>query len=206
MYKIYINEMPVTLAKSDQIGQFMPTLDDKLIIPYLGKPKSLMQIIKICESPGKLKEIILHSHEPMQIIEGLNTQIKEIAASGGVVFNEFNEVLFIYRRGFWDLPKGKIDPGETKEQTAVREVEEETGITGIELGEHIGNTYHIFKTLKSGSYFLKKTYWFKMKALKQPVKVQKEEDIDEALWLSIPTFIKKCKPIYNNILDIIGKV
>ena len=122
--------MPVTLAKSDQIGQFMPTLDDKLIIPYLGKPKSLMQIIKICESPGKLKEIILHSHEPMQIIEGLNTQIKEIAASGGVVFNEFNEVLFIYRRGFWDLPKGKIDPGETKEQTAVREVEEETGITG----------------------------------------------------------------------------
>ena len=101
--------MPVTLAKSDQIGQFMPTLDDKLIIPYLGKPKSLMQIIKICESPGKLKEIILHSHEPMQIIEGLNTQIKEIAASGGVVFNEFNEVLFIYRRGFWDLPKGKID-------------------------------------------------------------------------------------------------
>ncbi|MBK8843607.1 MAG: hypothetical protein IPL69_13615 [Saprospiraceae bacterium] len=45
-----------------------------------------------------------------------------------------------------------------------------------------------------------------MKALKQPVKVQKEEDIDEALWLSIPTFIKKCKPIYNNILDIIGKV
>ena len=89
---------------------------------------------------------------------------------------------------------------------AVREVEEETGITGIELGEHIGNTYHIFKTLKSGNYFLKKTYWFKMKALKQPVKVQKEEDIDEALWLSIPTFIKKCKPIYNNILDIIGKV
>ncbi|MBK9024968.1 MAG: NUDIX domain-containing protein [Saprospiraceae bacterium] len=156
MYRIYINEMPVTLAKSDQIGQFMPTLDDKLIIPYLGKPKSLMQIIKICESPGKLKEIILHSQEAMQIIEGLNTQIKEIAASGGVVFNEFNEVLFIYRRGFWDLPKGKIDPGETKEQTAVREVEEETGITGIELGEHIGNTYHIFKTLKSGNYFLKK--------------------------------------------------
>ncbi|MBK8843608.1 MAG: NUDIX domain-containing protein [Saprospiraceae bacterium] len=156
MYKIYINEMPVTLAKVIRLANSLPTLDDKLIIPYLGKPKSLMQIIKIYESPGKLKEIILHSHEPMQIIEGLNTQIKEIAASGGVVFNEFNEVLFIYRRGFWDLPKGKIDPGETKEQTAVREVEEETGITGIELGEHIGNTYHIFKTLKSGNYFLKK--------------------------------------------------
>ena len=164
--------MPVTLVKSDQIGHFMPTLDDKLIISYLGKPKSLMQIIKICESPGKLKEIILHAEEPKLIIEALNTQIKEISAGGGVVFNEFNEVLFIYRRGFWDLPKGKIDPGETIEQTAVREVED----------------------------------WFKMKAQKQAVKVQKEEDIDEALWLSIPTFIKKCKPIYNNILDILGKV
>ncbi len=195
--------MPVFLVKSEDVILHTQVSEYKLIIPYLGKPNSLMQIIKICEDPGKLDGIILYSGDPRNIILALKTLIKEIEAGGGVVFNEFNEVLFIYRRGFWDLPKGKIDPGETIEQTSVREVEEETGISGIELGPHIGNTYHIFKTVKNGNYFLKKTYWYKMKAQKQQLKAQKEEDIDEALWLSIPTFIKKCKPIYNNILDIL---
>jgi len=198
--------MPVTLVKSDQTGQFMPILEDKLIIPYLGKPKTLFQIIRICEQPGKLKEIIIHALDPLSIIDAFKTQVKEISAAGGVVFNEFNEVLFIYRRGFWDLPKGKVDPGETLEQTAVREVEEETGIRNIHLENHIGNTYHIFKTQRSGNYFLKKTYWYKMNTLKQGVKVQKEEDIDEALWLTLSTFKRECKPIYNNILDILEKV
>lgn len=195
--------MPVHLVKSDQIGQYTQSSEDKLILPFLGKPNSLLLIIAFCEIPGKYKSVILYANEPMDIIKALKTQIKEIEAGGGVVFNEFNEVLFIYRRGHWDLPKGKIDPGETKEQASVREVEEETGITAIELGPHIGNTYHIFRTVKNGNYFLKKTYWYKMTTHKQQLKAQKEEGIDEALWLSVPTFLEKCKPVYNNILDIL---
>lgn len=206
MYKIYINEIPVTLIKSEMTGGYTPVKDDTLILPYLGKPRSLFQIIKLCEPPYKFKEIIIYAHEPEKIIDAIKTQIKEIVAAGGIVYNEFNEVLFIYRRGFWDLPKGKLDPGETLEQAAIREVEEETGIKGLTLHTHVGNTYHIFRTQKNSNYYLKKTYWYRMSTQKQAIKVQKEEDIDEAVWLAVPTFLKECKPIYNNIQDILKKV
>ena len=65
-----------------------------------------------------------------------------IIAAGGIVMNPKQEILWIFRRGFWDLPKGKLDPGETIPQCALREVEEETGINDIQLNELITITYH----------------------------------------------------------------
>lgn len=101
----------------------------------------------------------------MVILKAFQSEIKEIVAAGGIVFNEFNEVLFIYRRGYWDLPKGKLDPGETLEEAAVREVEEETGIKNIQLLQYIDDTYHLFKTQKNGNYFLKKPTGTKCKPI-----------------------------------------
>ena len=198
--------MPVTLIKSENLGQYSRVGENILTLPYLGKPKSIHQVIRLSESSNNYKEIILYANDPMVILKAFQSEIKEIVAAGGIVFNEFNEVLFIYRRGYWDLPKGKLDPGETLEEAAVREVEEETGIKNIQLLQYIDDTYHLFKTQKNGNYFLKKTYWYKMQANKQPIKVQKEEDIDEATWLTISTFLKECRPIFNNIVDILGKV
>ena len=176
MYKLFINNKIVYLCQNPS---FVDNLmhEDFIIEPYTTK-ENFESTLKVILSDVNQNNVILFNPNPDNIFLEVCSFFKCVEAAGGVVENKIKEILLIHRRGSWDLPKGKIDPGETKEQTAVREVEEETGITGIELGEHIGNTYHIFKTLKSGNYFLKKTYWLKMKALKQPVKVQKEEDID----------------------------
>jgi 8-oxo-dGTP pyrophosphatase MutT (NUDIX family) len=206
MYKIYINEIPVTLLKSELVTNIRNPSNKTLILPYLGKSTSLHQMIKLCEPPYSFDAIYIFSHQPENILKDLKSEIKVITAGGGVVFNELNEVLFIYRRGFWDLPKGKQDPGENIEMTAIREVEEETGISGLKLISEIGETFHLFKTQKNGNYYLKKTNWFKMKTHKQPVKVQREEDIDDGVWLPIPTFLRECKPVFNNIVDILQRV
>lgn len=197
--------MPVTLIKSESLGQYIRVGENVLTLPYLGKEKSIHQVIRLCEPPNSFSEVILYANDPKVILKAFQSEIKEIVAAGGIVSNEFGEVLFIYRRGFWDLPKGKLDPGETLEDAAVREVEEETGIKNITLKDYVDDTYHLFKTQKNGNYFLKKTYWYRMKTNKQPVKVQKEEDIDEAVWLTVPTFLKECRPIFNNIKDILKK-
>ncbi len=69
---------------------------------------------------------------------------KIIEASGGIVKNEMGQILFIFRNGIWDLPKGKIEVGERKEEAGLREVEEECGFTSLTLGKFIGTTYHLY--------------------------------------------------------------
>lgn len=101
--------MPVTLIKSENLGQYARVGENILTLPYLGKPKSIHQVIRLSESSNNYKEIILYANDPMVILKAFQSEIKEIVAAGGIVFNEFNEVLFIYRRGYWDLPKGKLD-------------------------------------------------------------------------------------------------
>lgn len=203
MYKIYINELPLYIVSGHTIGNYGPADASTLILPYLGKEKSLNAVMDICEKPGDLKRVILYSDQPSKILTALKKMTSEVPAAGGIVLNQFNEILFIYRRGFWDLPKGKIDPGETTEVAAVREVIEETGIKRVSITQHIDCTYHIFRTAKNGYRFLKTTDWFAMSTQKQKPVIQREEDIEEALWMTPELFLEKCKPIYNNIRDII---
>lgn len=107
---------------------------------------------------------------------------KNIEAAGGIVLNPEHNILFIHRLGKWDLPKGKIEPGESREVAAVREVEEECGIFDLQLKDFIHSTYHIY-TEKDGKKILKTTYWFEMFYNGQDTpKPQIEEGINEAGW------------------------
>src|SRR5690606_38517053 len=81
-------------------------------------------------------------------------------AAGGMVFNDKKEILFIYRNNRWDLPKGKIEKGETLEESAVWEVEEETGIQDLKITRYLQETYHVSK--RKEKYNLKVTHWFEM--------------------------------------------
>jgi mutator protein MutT len=100
----------------------------------------------------------------------------KILAAGGIVRNENGEILMQYRRGKWDLPKGKLDDNETIEECAVREVEEETGLTNIQLGALIGVTNHRY--VERGLEIDKETHWFAMRvAGDQTLVPQTEEDI-----------------------------
>jgi 8-oxo-dGTP pyrophosphatase MutT (NUDIX family) len=99
-----------------------------------------------------------------------------IEAAGGLVFNEKNELLMIFRRGFWDLPKGKVDEGETLEQCAVREVQEETGLQNIKLGTFLTTTYHTYDL--KGKTIIKPSHWFRMEIWDDEKLIpQTEEDI-----------------------------
>ncbi len=130
--------------------------------------------------------------------------LKKIQAGGGVVINEQNQILFIYRRKKWDLPKGKLDLGEDIKACAVREVMEETGLENITLGEHILTTTHQYE--EKGESILKETHWFKMKinTNENPhVIPQTEEDIEEIKWVSqeeLHYFLDHSYPTIRDVL------
>ncbi len=132
--------------------------------------------------------------------------MKKIIAAGGLVFNEKKELLMIFRRGFWDLPKGKLDKGETIESCAVREVEEETGLRNIELVSFIGITKHEYFDEYSNRQVVKESHWYEMKVSgDQQLIPQTEEDISEIKWVSKSNLKNYFTNTYKNIVEIIEK-
>ncbi|MBO5839534.1 MAG: NUDIX domain-containing protein [Bacteroidales bacterium] len=132
-------------------------------------------------------------------------KLKFVQAAGGLVQNEENEFLFIYRAKHWDLPKGHRETGEDLDFTAVREVEEETGIENIDLKEYIGTTYHTY--ILNGKREIKETHWYSMSAKKTEKLVpQKEEGIQKAEWLTKEKIESQAKKIYPSIQDLLIRI
>ncbi|MDB5224172.1 MAG: hydrolase [Chitinophagaceae bacterium] len=128
-----------------------------------------------------------------------------ITAAGGVVINTNEDILLIYRRGKWDLPKGKLDDGETLEHCALREVEEETGLTGIDLGEKITTTYHTYTEF--GKHILKESHWYKMQCnTHQKLVPQTEEDITDIKWVKQSSLKKYTLNTYQTILEVLSQL
>ena len=131
---------------------------------------------------------------------------KTIVAAGGLVSNDSGELLLIYRRGFWDLPKGKLDEGESIEACAVREVEEETGLTNIQLGKLVGVTYHEYFDKWIKHDVVKETHWFAMHVNgTQKLVPQQEEDIEDIKWVASDDMGTYLQHTYKNIADIINR-
>ena len=121
-----------------------------------------------------------------------------IEAAGGLVYNRENELLMIFRNGKWDLPKGKKEKAEEIENCAKREVEEECGISGLEIVEKFSETYHIYK--HNGSKVLKRTYWFKMTTNFEGVLIpQTKEGITKVAWVKQQEIKEKLQNSYGNI-------
>ncbi|MCB9187175.1 MAG: NUDIX hydrolase [Flavobacteriales bacterium] len=115
--------------------------------------------------------------------QNFNANYKLIEAAGGLVQNQSSEWLFIHRNGMWDLPKGKLEPNESVEECAVREVAEECGIEEPTIEKPLTPTYHTYEL--NGKRILKKTYWYLMKSSDTSELVpQTEEGITEVKWVS----------------------
>lgn len=130
---------------------------------------------------------------------------KVIYAAGGLIKQE-DKYLFIFRLKKWDLPKGKIDNGESPQQAAIRECEEECGITQLTIIKELEPTYHIYEY--KGDYALKKTFWYVMDSKHSDVLVpQLEENIERVEWFTKEDIQKEVVlNTYPAILDVLKNI
>ena len=127
-----------------------------------------------------------------------------VRAAGGIVRNADNQILMIYRRGVWDLPKGKVETGEKNEEAAVREVLEETGVEARITHPIPFSTFHTYDTY--GPKMLKETLWYEMAAITGSTRPQTEEDIFEVVWVDrarIPNLIENS---YTSLKEVVRKL
>ncbi len=123
---------------------------------------------------------------PARAILNLNPYQRPIyvIAGGGFILRNSGknpDVLMIYRKGVWDLPKGKLDEGETFEQCAVREVQEEVGIEDIRVVQALGSTMHSYE--RKNEIYIKRTYWYHMTTKETSFRPQYDEQIERVAWM-----------------------
>ncbi len=200
--KIYFNDKPLFLcdAIDDAIEPYKHH-DDAIFIDEFSV-HTVKAMIHEMEQSRIHAGVFLHSNLA-ELKKAFWKKFTVIQAAGGLVTNEQDEMLMIFRRGKWDLPKGKLDPGETLEQCAVREVEEETGLQRITLQQPLTVTYHTYH--ESGKFILKESHWYTMKITgQQQLVAQTEEDIAEARWVSktqLPGLMEDAFPSIRDVLS-----
>ncbi len=121
-----------------------------------------------------------------------------IEAGGGIVSNDKDDILFIFRHGKWDLPKGKIEEDETREAASVREVEEECGLQNVELLSYFNTSYHIYE--EGDEEILKVSYWYRMYSEELDLIPQIEEGITDLAWVDKKDIPEILRNSYSNIV------
>ena len=195
MYKVFFKDRIIFLGEKNESVNFQG-----LVYAWI-KGESLKNLILQFDEDDSREAICVVADHLDLLVEHFVSCFKYIEAAGGKVFNSNKEILAIYRLEKWDLPKGKVEKGESVREAAVREVEEECGITNLKIEKELNSTYHTY-WLK-GKFILKRTYWFNMTYSGSETLVpQTEEDIQEAKWFSpdeLPAFNANT---YASILEV----
>ena len=189
MYKVFVNDKPLFLTnKIQKETDFQLFLLDSIDISRL--------VVKMFNN--KVKKAYLYHPDEKEIMRKLKSKMPVNKAAGGLVYNKSGEVLFIFRNGKWDLPKGGIEKGEKRKDAAMREVEEETGVGKLTVTGKLPKTYHVFK--RNGKYKLKVTHWYEMKSsFSGDVQPQLEEGIEKVAWLKPEEITEALQNSYQNI-------
>ena len=187
MYKVFANRLPIVLTSK---------------VKYLSNENTFLlssiEIDEILKKLRKHKKIYLFFPKKKDLIKEFKSKIKTIYASGGIVKNKKSEVLFIFRRGKWDLPKGKADKGESKKQTALREVGEETGVKELVISKFFRTSFHIVRSNKK--YYLKETTWYLMNSNYEGDLIpQIDEGIKSVKWKNLKQVKKIKEKTFKNI-------
>ncbi len=148
---------------------------------------------------------IVLSSQPDWYWQQFRQLFTHVVAAGGVVINALGHTLFIHRRGSWDLPKGKLDPGETLEACAIREVQEETGLQQLSITAPLGSTWHVYP--EKGQLILKESVWYQMSSQQTDDLIpQTEEDIVEARWVNVDELPTILAGAYPSIREVMARV
>lgn len=200
MYKIFINEYPLVITANEQDfydGGNFRIVDDN--------PASIAAAVDTLERSDKIIGnfgLMVMTEDEEVTFRKFAKPYQRISAAGGLVYNEKGELLLILRQGKWDLPKGKVDKGETVEEAAVREVEEECGIDKLVLGEPVKKTYHTY--FLDQQRVLKTTHWFKMTAVEYAaMSPQLEENITDLKWFDPKTLDIEALNTYTSIRELL---
>jgi 8-oxo-dGTP pyrophosphatase MutT (NUDIX family) len=201
MYKVFLNDRLIEICtqknskKNNLVVKFDESLTEKTIRNWFAD--------FLTENS---KQISLFHPDPGTFFQLFRSVFLEVPAAGGVVKSE-NRLLFIFRNGKWDLPKGKIDKGETPPEAALREVSEECGISGQQIEKQLPSTFHIYPSpyLKTkGKWIFKETYWFEMVYNDTGETIpQQEEGITEVKWFRKNELDEVLANTYENLKQII---
>jgi 8-oxo-dGTP pyrophosphatase MutT (NUDIX family) len=199
--KIYFDDKPLFLA--DQLTEEINVYahhDDAILIDEFSHP-AVNSMIHEMRREKVHAGIFIHADLPT-LKKAFWKKFILVQAGGGLVSNGKRQYLFMLRRGKWDLPKGKLDKGETLEQCAVREVGEETGLQDVRLDAPLLVTYHTYN--ENGRHILKETHWYRMTAAaEQPVTPQQEEQITELVWAGEKEIAAFTKNTFPSIIDVL---
>lgn len=202
--KIYFNNKPLVLTNS--ASKYL--MHHEEAAGYLFLKGAFVRNLRLARSHLKsllgygviLEDIDMNAFQPI-----LDEFFTPVTAAGGVITTPKGKTLMIYRRGKWDLPKGKLDAGETIAECAVREVMEETGLPeSIHAGKEIDRSFHVY--LMGNKEVLKTTHWFQMSVDKEwPLVPQKEENISEAKWISEEELSACAQKSWNAVKEVLEK-
>jgi len=197
MHRIYFEKRCIMICSPDD-----QVLSDPNIIRFsMGKNPDIHSLVGMMEVSESLQRICIPTDNVEETYRMVCNEFLEVNAGGGLVSNRRGDYLLISRNGLWDLPKGHQDPGEDIEVTALREVEEETGISDLMLRGLICITDHCYR--RNGIWHLKHTWWYDM-LYTDPTDLtpQTEEDIAKAAWVaksSLPPYLQNTYPSIQEV-------
>lgn len=202
MYKIHINNIPLTIVSGKDGEDYNKAMKQgSLVAPFPGKKKFLLHYIDLLEKNNDHPGVVLVASDISDAVSLIELLFRPIEAAGGLVYREDEKLLFIKRKGKWDLPKGKMEEGETIKEAALREVQEETNLSDLRITRELPVTRHTYK--EKGDRILKLTYWFEMTSKGEGAKPEKEEGITEVQWMEPATFLEEDLDTYRTLVELL---
>ena len=180
----------------------MRAVPDGWLVLHVDHPDEWPEVVRRATATPAVRGVHAYGDDIEQVWGWFRSGYRFVQAAGGAVTDGQGRLLAIHRLGRWDLPKGKVDPGESMEEAAVREVQEECGLAQVELVKHLYSSWHTYE--RKGKQHLKRTDWFLMKAdMNEVLAPQTEEDIDAVKWIDTEEMTEVKRDTYASILPVI---